>query len=425
VDNLILEKKDSCLSVVSADDKMSFSRQEHEANTASNSTFAQRESEKTSPSLAEIQLKLNETLSRRDSAILNLIQRVARFANEGKNTARGIEEAWKSADTNVSREKVKRRCAIKCRDLWNQLEKQKVQVTCFRQQNAHYMGKVSMNSITVKPTRSAKAFSVRLNINTIKEENEDAEDDINVSSSTIEKEEGGEECGGDINLIEQKSSDMQDFNPDLSGSLSFEQQQEWLAQGTNEFETSENSLNDEMPTENAENIFRRPSTTGSLERRRPSTAESLELRRAFTSESLESQRPSTTEAQIGSRSDRLYFAGQMGESQNSLTRVKSVSASDKARAFHFTKIDFALAVVECDAALLDIELMQSLILTAETAIKGSAPARSPILQRVPSAKKIASRFNLFSSQASMKMKALKRAVAQVDKHRGQRVIPTQ
>jgi len=438
---------------------MNFFRQERKGNVtsnkrkvnaASNNTNSENENNgKSSPSFAAIQLKINETLNTRDAAILSTIQRVARFANEGKNTARGIEEAWKSADTNVAREKVKHRCATKCKDLWNQLEKQKLQVTGLRQQNAYYLGNVSMNNITVKPTRSA-SFAVRLNTNTIKAIQEGIDgaedDDDDVKSNIVGMEEGDEECGEDMSIIEQQSSDVQDFNTNLSGSLSFEKQhQEWLAQGTEGFETTEITPNDEIAIKNASRVFRRPSTTGVLDRRRSymtESQESQEIRLSSTSESFEARRPSTTGSRRASRSERLYFAGQMDESQNSPTRVKSVSASDKARAFHFTKIDFALAVVECDTALLDIELMQSLISTAETAIKGMAPMRRPVLQQrvrsvnkpalrsvnkpaLRSVNKTPSRFNLFSSQASMTIKALKRAVTQVDNHRGQRVVPSQ
>jgi len=366
--------------------------------------------EKVAPSLDAFQVRINDALKNRDDTIVNLVQRVAKFANDGKNTAKGVEEAWRSADTNALREKAKRKCATKCKDLWNQLEKQKLQVICIKRENVHYMGKLSIQDFVNKRPRSgrASANSLSLNSSIIEEDETESEMNLNASSSFFEKEEVVEEEKCDKNQpTEQKSGEeLEEMFPALKKSLSFEPKENGSCK-------EREMLKESKSTDDIGKFKNNISTI-------------------FEEKSEEARRPMTVESESGSiegEEGLSFFSDSSVDPRNSPVNMKRPSTTERAHAFHLTKIDFALAITECDVVLLDIELMQSLILGAETAIKGSAPIRKPLLKRVSSAKRakrIASRFGVVSRQASMKMKAIKRAVAQVDKHRqGPKGVATQ
>merc|ERR1711956_85281 len=52
------------------------------------------------------------------------------------------------------------------------------------------------------------------------------------------------------------------------------------------------------------------------------------------------------------------------------TEINALSMSDDICAVQRSTIDFALAIIDCDVVLVDIDIMQSLILAAESAING-------------------------------------------------------
>ena len=101
------------------------------------------------------------------------------------------------------------------------------------------------------------------------------------------------------------------------------------------------------------------------------------------------------------------------------TEINALSMSDDICAIQRSTIDFALAIIDCDVVLVDIDIMQLLILAAESAISGLVfkAVERPVMRRANSVKVFQAHIATVSKQASKKMNAIQRAIAKVDKHR--------
>lgn len=315
------------------------------------------------------QSRLDKLSALKDSAVLNTIERVAKYANDGKNPAKGPVEAWRTADTKILQEKAKTRCAGMCRELWTRLEKQKKQVMGIRLENTHYMNNLSKEE---QEKGSRKRFFRR---SVIKEEEDESK---NTFSGTATQGTFDEQEENENEFCLQKTAIVEEEDVERSSA-----------------EVPKRSEDAECKdTDNAENLIEVKCPYGS-----PLTIE--------------------TECESSDGEDTLGFTDVLTDND-----INVLSTSDDICAVQRSTIDFALAIIDCDVVLVDITLMQSLILVAEKAIHGKvfkAPVRRPALNRGESTRSIGSHIAKVSAKvsrrATTKMNAIQRAIAKVDNHR--------
>jgi len=332
--------------------------------------------------------RVDELCNLRDCAVLAVVQRVAKYASDGKNNAKGVVDAWRAANTKPLQQKAKIRCARKCKELWNQLEKQKKQVVCIRHENTHYMNNLSKQEYD--------------------------RDNMLSKNSIIEEEECEFGDTGEIDILEQRPvSRMEDFftrtaTPETSyPETSYEEgqgeQKSEPIMSTDSQEDVNNTEKREEPIELANG-----SQVGD-QKEIDSNEELIEVKSPYGS-------PLTIETVCESSDgeDTIGSADVLTE-----TEINALSMSDDICAVQRSTIDFALAIIDCDVVLVDIALMQSLISVAETAIEGKVfkvpvPRPTQPLRRVASARTLTTKI---AKRASRKMNAIQRAIAKVDKHR--------
>jgi len=398
----IFEDKDqtSLFKVLSDDVKGKAYFERKEANTRVNESVTKIQEEKcvvegeeNSTSLTIVfQPKLDKVCSLRDSAVLHIIQRVAKYANDGRDTAKGAVEAWRTANTKILQDKAKTRCVGKCRDLWKQLEKQKAQVTSIREENTHYM-----NNLTKEDQGKG---TMRCPTRRIIEEEEDELNNV-----------GRYGAGNAINKTAHRFSGL-------------------ATEGTfDDLEENENKSCQEKTAitskeDKQEGSSRAPAGNEEAECKDADTADHLiEVKCPYGS-------PLTiqTECESSDGEDTLGSADVLTDNE-----INALSMSDDICAVQRSTIDFAFAIIDCDVVLVDITLMQSLILVAEKVINGKVfkvPVLRPSLKRGESTRSISSHIAKVSAKvskrASKKMNAIQRAIAKVDKHRQrQRLITSQ
>jgi len=344
----------------------------------------------------------------RDCAVLDVVQRVAKYASDGKNNAKGVVDAWRAANTKPLQQKAKIRCARKCKELWNQLEKQKKQVLCIRHENTHYMNNLSKQ--------------------------EDDRDNMLQKNSIIEEEECEFGDTGEIDILEQRPvSRMEDFftstaTPETSYPETSYEEGHQGEQKSDEEGQGEQKSEPIMSTDSQEDVNNTEKREEPIElangsqvgdqKEIDSNEELIEVKSPYGS-------PLTIETVCESSDgeDTIGSADVLTE-----TEINALSMSDDICAVQRSTIDFALAIIDCDVVLVDIALMQTLISVAETAIEGKVfkvpvPRPTQPLRRVASARTLTTKI---AKRASRKMNAIQRAIAKVDKHRQrQRLIASQ
>lgn len=319
-----------------------------------------------------IKSKVNDLRNLRDCVALRIIERVAKFANNGRNTAKGPIEAWQNANTQGLQEKARSRCAGKCRELWEKMEKQKSQVMAIRLENTHFM-----NNLAREDRENALQSSI------IEEEEEETMDLCTHSESDITV----KACNDTDEVEESKSPALYVDRVD----------------GPDVVDESNNTFEDE----------RKASSTSADETEvaRPDSMEHM------TEVKFPNSSPSTIDTESLSSNgdnDSLGSADVLSD-----TEINALSMSDDICAIQRSTIDFALAIIDCDVVLVDINIMQSLILAAESAINGLVfkAVERPVMRRANSAKVFQAHIATVSKRASKKMNAIQRAIAKVDKHR--------
>jgi hypothetical protein len=315
-----------------------------------------------------IKSKVNDLRNLRDCVALRIIERVAKFANNGRNTAKGPIEAWQNANTQALQEKARSRCAGKCRELWEKMEKQKSQVMAIRLENTHFM-----NNLAREDREKALQSSI------IEEEEEETMDLCTHSESDITV----KACNDTDEVEESKSPALyvDRVDGDESNIIS---EDERKASSASADETE---------------VARRDSMEHMTEVKFPNSSPST-----IDTESLSSN----------GENDSLGSADVLSD-----TEINALSMSDDICAIQRSTIDFALAIIDCDVVLVDIDIMQSLILAAECAINGLVfkAVERPVMRRANSAKVFQAHIATVSKRASKKMNAIQRAIAKVDKHR--------
>lgn len=319
----------------------------------------------------EMQSRVDDLCGLRDSVALSVIQRVAKYASDGRNNANAAVVAWRNANTKQLQVKAKTRCSRICRELWEQLERQKKQVISIRNENTHYMNNLSRDE-------QGKKIALEQSHQSIMEEEEFQPPD------TVDKQ-------GFNSIVEPAMSmDMDCKESGYTTHLTSE-----ACKHDASIEPSNGSEVAAHEEEDVERFIEVKSPYGS-----PLTID--------------------TACESSDGEDTLGSADVLTANE-----VNDLSFSDDICAVQQSTIDFALAIIDCDVVLLDIEVMQSLILVAEKAINGKvfkAPVPRPVLRKKSSSS------NLFGSQiatvkarvsvrAVKKMNAIQRAIAKVDKHR--------
>jgi len=313
--------------------------------------------------------KLNDLRHLRDCVALSVLARVAKFVHNGRNTAKGPIEAWRNASTKALQEKARLRCAGKCRELWEKMEKHKSQVMAIRLENTHYMN------------------------NLAREDREKA-----LQSSIIEEE---EEETMDFCSSEKSCSDtneMDESKPPANCAVCVESS-----------ESAENAEKSDCTLENDDRAISKRLPKNEVARH-----DSMEQ---LTEVKCPNSSPSTIDTESLSTdgdNDSIGSADVLTD-----TEINALSMSDDICAIQRSTIDFALAIIDCDVVLVDIDTMQSLILAAERAINALVfkAVQIPAVKRTNSAKVIQSHIATVSKRASSKMNAIQRAIAKVDKHR--------
>jgi len=313
--------------------------------------------------------KLNDSRHLRDSVALSILERVAKFANNGRNTAKGPIDAWRNASTRALQEKAKARCAGKCRELWEKMEKQKSQVMAIRLENSHYMHNLAR---------------------------EDREKALQSSIIEEEEEETKDVCASEKPCDHMNEVDERKPPADVVESMESE-------------DSGESAEKSDTTLENDNRVLTR--TAEKNEVARPNSMEEL------TEVKCPNSSPSTIDTESLSTdgdNDSIGSADVLTD-----TEINALSMSDDICAIQRSTIDFALAIIDCDVVLVDIDLMQSLILAAERAINGVVfkTVQRPIMKRTASTKMIQAHIATVSKRASSKMNAIQRAIAKVDKHR--------
>jgi len=322
-----------------------------------------------------IKSKVNDLRNLRDCVALRIIERVAKFTNNGRNTAKGPIEAWQNANTQALQEKARSRCAGKCRELWEKMEKQKSQVMAIRLENTHFM-----NNLAREDREKALQSSI------IEEEEEETMDFCTHSESdtTVKA------CNDTDDVEESKPPALHADRVDG-------------VDGPDVVDESNITFEDE----------RKASSTSADETEvaRPDSMEHM------TEVKFPNSSPSTIDTESLSSNgdnDSLGSADVLSD-----TEINALSMSDDICAIQRSTIDFALAIIDCDVVLVDIDIMQSLILAAESAINGLVfkAVERPVMRRANSAKVFQAHIATVSKRASKKMNAIQRAIAKVDKHR--------
>jgi len=333
-----------------------------------------------------ISSRVDDLCNLRDCAVLGVVQRVAMYASDGKNNAKGVVDAWRTANTKPLQQKAKIRCVKKCQDLWKQLEKQKKQVLCIRQENTHYM-----NNLSKQESGKDKMLSK----NSIIEEEEYESKDL---------------CDtGEIDTHHQRPvSRMEDFFTDIvTLETSYEEGEGEQTSESIMVADSKEAVNNTDKQEKSIGLGNGSEINDQREIDGPAVL--IELKSPHGS-------PLTIET-VCESSDGEDTIGSTDVLTD--TEINALSMSDDICAVQRSTIDFALAIIDCDVVLVDIDLMQSLILVAETAIKGKVfkapvPRSTQPLRRVASARTLTTKI---AKRATRKMNAIQRAIAKVDQHR--------
>jgi len=328
--------------------------------------------------------RVDDLCNLRDCAVLNVVQRVAKFVSDGKKDAKGVVDAWRTANTKPLQQKAKIRCARKCKDLGKQLEKQKKQVLSIRQENTHYMNNLS---------KQEHGKDIMLSRNNIIEE----EEEIEFGDS------------GEIDILEQRPvSRMEDFFTSSA-----------MAETSYEEGDGEHTSEPIMPTDSKEGVENTEKREESSEL--ANISEIVDQKDIDSSQELiEVKSPNGSPLTIETVCESSDGEDSIGSTDVLTdTDINELSMSKDICAVQRSTIDFALAIIDCDVVLVDIALMQSLISIAETAIEGKvfkAPVPRPTqpLRRVASARTLTTKI---AKRASRKMNAIQRAIAKVDKHR--------
>jgi len=334
----------------------------------------------------EMQSRVDDLCGLRDSVALSVIQRVAKYASDGRNNANAAVVAWRNANTKQLQVKAKTRCARICRELWEQLEKQKKQVTSIRHENTHFMNNLSRDE-------QGKKIALEQSHQSIMEEEEFQLPD------TVDKQAFN-------SIVEPATFEEEE-----------ETKQEFSAAMSMDMDCKESGYTTHLTGEACKHDASIEPSNGSevAAHEEEDVERFIEVKSPYGS-------PLTidTACESSDGEDTLGSADVLTANE-----VNDLSFSDNICAVQQSTIDFALAIIDCDVVLLDIEVMQSLILVAEKAINGKvfkAPVPRPVLRKKSSSSyvfgsQIATVKARVSVRAVKKMNAIQRAIAKVDKHR--------
>jgi len=334
----------------------------------------------------EMQSRVDDLCGLRDSVALSVIQRVAKYASDGRNNANAAVVAWRNANTKQLQVKAKTRCARICRELWEQLEKQKKQVISIRHENTHFMNNLSRDE-------QGKKIALEQSHQSIMEEEEFQLPD------TVDKQVFN-------SIVEPATSEEEE-----------ETKQEFSAAMSMDMDCKESGYTNHLTGEACKHDASIEPSNGSevAAHEEEDVERFIEVKSPYGS-------PLTidTACESSDGEDTLGSADVLTANE-----VNDLSFSDNICAVQQSTIDFALAIIDCDVVLLDIEVMQSLILVAEKAINGKvfkAPVPRPVLRKKSSSSyvfgsQIATVKARVSVRAVKKMNAIQRAIAKVDKHR--------